>query len=49
MDITWVLATYLANVTGAFMMKLPMGGTLLGMNLYTGMLVGITGITVILA
>ena len=38
MDITWVLATYLANVTGAFLMKLPMGNTLLGMNLYTGLL-----------
>ena len=32
MDVTWVLATYLANVTGAFFMKLPMGDTLLGMN-----------------
>ena len=37
MDVTWVLATYLANVTGAFFMKLPMGDTLLGMNLYTGL------------
>lgn len=38
MDITWVLATYLANVAGALLMKLPMGNTLLGMNLYTGLL-----------
>lgn len=38
MDITWVLATYLANVAGAFLMKLPMGNTLLGMNFYTGLL-----------
>lgn len=38
MDITWVLATYLANVTGALLMKLPMGDTLLGMNLYTGLI-----------
>lgn len=38
MDITWVLATYLANVAGAFLMKLPMGDTLLGMNFYTGLL-----------
>ena len=38
MDITWVLATYLANVLGAFLMKLPMGDTLLGMNVYTGLL-----------
>ena len=39
MDITWVLATYLANVAGAFLLKLPMGNTLLGMNFYTGLLV----------
>ncbi len=38
MDLTWVLATYLANVSGAFLMKLPMGNTLLGMNVYTGFL-----------
>lgn len=38
MDVRWVLATYLANVTGALMMKLPMGDTLLGMNFYTGLL-----------
>lgn len=40
MDITWVLATYLANVTGAFLMKLPFGDTLLGLNLYTGLIAG---------
>ena len=39
MDMTWVLATYLANVAGAFLLKLPMGNTLLGMNFYTGLLV----------
>lgn len=39
MDITWVLATYLANIAGAFLLKLPMGNTLLGMNFYTGLLV----------
>lgn len=32
---SWVLATYLANVTGWLLMKLPFGSTLLGMNLYT--------------
>lgn len=41
MDITWVLATYLANLTGSFLMKLPMGETLLGMNLYTGLIVSV--------
>lgn len=44
MDITWVLATYLANVTGAFFMKLPFGNTLLGMNLYTGLIVSLIAI-----
>ncbi len=41
MDITWVLATYLANVTGSFLMSLPLGNTLLGMNLYTGLLLSV--------
>lgn len=41
MDLTWVLATYLANRTGSFLMKLPLGDTLLGMNLYTGLIPGI--------
>lgn len=39
MDITWVLATWLANLTGAMLMRLPMGDTLLGMNFYTGLIV----------
>lgn len=38
MDVTWVLATYLANVAGSFLMRLPLGNTLLGMNIYTGLL-----------
>ncbi|NLL78192.1 MAG: hypothetical protein GX235_13295 [Clostridiales bacterium] len=41
MDTMWVLATYLANVTGSLLMKLPLGDTLLGMNLYTGMLLSV--------
>lgn len=41
MDITWVLATYLANVAGALLMKLPFGNTLLGMNFYTGLIASI--------
>lgn len=36
---TWKLATYLANCLGRFFMWLPGGGTLLGMNLYTSLLV----------
>lgn len=39
MDTTWVLATYLANLFGSLLRKLPFGATLLGMNLYTGLIV----------
>lgn len=38
-DGTWMTATYLANVLGYFLMRLPKGNTLLGMNFYTGLLV----------
>ncbi|MBQ8247851.1 MAG: hypothetical protein IJZ42_12010 [Lachnospiraceae bacterium] len=31
---TWALATFLANVTGWFFTKLPMGHTMLGMQIY---------------
>lgn len=36
---TWLFATYLANVLGAFFIKLPFGDTMLGMNFYTGLIV----------
>lgn len=36
---TWKLATYLANCLGRFFMWLPGGETLLGMNLYTSLLI----------
>ena len=39
---TWKLATYLANVVGVLLSKLPFGGTWAGMNIYTGLLVGLT-------
>ena len=42
MNETWKIATYLANVVGTFLMKLPFGGTWIGMNVYTGLFVGIT-------
>lgn len=38
MDGTWIVATFLANVSGSFLMHLPFGDTLLGMNLYTGLI-----------
>ncbi len=36
----WKLATYLANVTGVFLSKLPGGDYWIGMNLYCGLLIG---------
>ena len=38
----WKLATYLANVTGMVLSKLPFGNTWVGMNLYTSAFIGIT-------
>ncbi len=38
-DGTWMVATYLANAAGYFLMRLPKGNTLVGMNFYTGLLV----------
>jgi len=39
MDSMWLFSTYLANGVGRFLTMLPGGGTLLGMNLYTGLFV----------
>ena len=39
MEGTWVISTYLSNVIGWLLTKLPFGTTLLGMNLYTGLIV----------
>ena len=36
---TWMVATYLANAAGYFLMQLPKGNTLVGMNFYTGLIV----------
>lgn len=35
----WTVATYLANVVGALLMRLPYGDTLIGIRVYTGLLV----------
>lgn len=37
LDDMWKFSTYLANVIGAFFVKLPLGETMLGLNLYTGL------------
>ncbi len=41
MDSMWFFSTYLANVAGHILTMLPGGDTLLGMNLYTGLLVSV--------
>ena len=41
MDSMWLFSTYLANVTGNFLMKLPFAGSLVGMNVYTGLFVSV--------
>lgn len=35
----WVMATFLSNVAGFFLTKLPFGGTMIGMKFYTSLLV----------
>ncbi len=42
---TWVISTYLSNVIGWILTKLPYGTTLLGMNFYTGLIVSALTIT----
>lgn len=40
----WMVATYLANVLGHALMGLPNGNTILGMRLYTGVVVSVLAI-----
>lgn len=42
MDGTWAVSTYVANVVGWMLTKLPFGTTLLGMNIYTTLLLSAT-------
>lgn len=37
----WVISTYVSNVVGYLLTKLPFGETLLGMNIYTGLVVSL--------
>ena len=39
MDPMWLLSTYLGNAAGHLLTLLPGGGTMLGMNIYTGLFV----------
>ncbi len=43
MDSMWYFATWIANVFGNALTKLPWGDTMLGMNVYTSLVVGVTG------
>ncbi len=36
----WKLATYLSNITGVLLSKLPFGDRWIGMNVYSGLLIG---------
>lgn len=41
MDPMWLLSTYLGNAAGHLLTLLPGGGTMLGMNIYTGLFVSL--------
>lgn len=41
MDPMWLFSTYLANVVGNWLTKLPNAGSLVGMNVYTGLFVSL--------
>ena len=45
MDSMWLYSTYLANVVGNFLTKLPFAGSLVGMNFYTGLFVSALAVT----
>lgn len=40
----WMLLTFLSNVTGAALSRLPFGSTMLGMKLYTGLIVSLAAL-----
>ena len=44
MNENWKIATYLANVLGVLLSKLPCGDTWIGMNVYTSLLIGIIAV-----
>lgn len=44
MNGTWMVATYLANLVGNLIFKLPFGSTLIGLNIYTSLIVGLTAL-----
>lgn len=44
MDSMWLFSTYLANVTGNFLSRLPFAENLVAMNLYTGLFVSLLAV-----
>lgn len=48
LNMMWKLATYLSNVMGVLLSRLPGGDTWLGMNIYCGLLTGIAAVAVYL-
>lgn len=45
---TWMVATFLANAVGSLFMRLPFGGTMIGMNFYTSLVQSATALMVYL-
>lgn len=45
MDPMWLFSTYLATAAGNLLTRLPNGGTLFGMNLYTGLFASVLGLS----
>ena len=39
LDSVWILSTYLSNLFGALIVRLPGGSTLIGANIYTGLVI----------
>lgn len=46
---TWMVATFLSNVVGSLLIRLPYGGTLIGMYFYTSLVQSVTALMVYLA
>lgn len=44
LDGMWYFSTFYANLLGSILIKLPMGNTMLGMNIYTGLIKVILGL-----
>ncbi|MBO4679045.1 MAG: hypothetical protein J5626_05185 [Lachnospiraceae bacterium] len=44
MDVMWYVSTFFANLIGGLLVKLPMGHTLLMMNVYTGVFKAVTAL-----